>query len=172
MNEKAISPAASVNATNDDGAVSLAQNNREKIKPYIDTLVDKIYQHIDRLAEKGFELRDDMSQKRVDEIIAFVLEDIMQHYQGEVIQDRNMFESLAYYLGCTLGYPYEMICMALRKLPLSGHFVAGFQRGQCMANSHMASLKAKVMKKEISTKLKQTLKTTPATPQQPVGAAA
>jgi hypothetical protein len=119
---------------------TIAENNRSKIQPYVDKIQEQIFVYLDRAAANGFELKEDMPKDKADQLLTVILQDIMEHYQGtEMVQDRNMFQSLAFGIGACIGYKVELISTVLRKIPLSAHFSAGTKWGECRASSHISS---------------------------------
>ncbi len=142
--------------------LSLAEKNREKIKPYVEKIQEQIYVYLDRAASNGFEFKEDMPKDKADQLLTVILADIMEHYQGsEVVQDRNMFETIAFTVGAIIGYKAELVSICLRKLPLAQHFYAGGKWGGAKAQNHVNIALAKFSsnKEKLATKTAEIMDT-------------
>ena len=125
-------------------STNIAQHNREIIKPFVDTFTENLYRAFDKAAEKGVVLKEGISPETAEQIIAQVLFSIQANYQGNVYEDRNIFENTAYMLGNVIGYPTEIVATVMRKLPFAKHFIAGMNNGKVKANQHLVTLYLKV----------------------------
>ena len=124
--------------------VNIAEHNRTVMTPFVSQFTDNLYKALDKAAERGVVLKEGISPETAEQIISQVLFSIQADYQGDVYQDRNIFESTAFMLGTVVGYPVEMVSTVMRKLPFAAHFSAGMGNGRVKANTHLVALYSKI----------------------------
>ena len=116
---------------------TIAESNREVMKPFVNSLTNRLLEEIDKAADKGIVLQKGLSSKQAEKILETVLSQIQQEYIGSIYEDRNILQSAAYFAGTALGYPRQAIRTVLRKLPLSDHFCAGLSNGGRVCDDHI-----------------------------------
>jgi hypothetical protein len=154
---------------------TIASHNREQLDPFMAQFVETIYAELDKAADNGVILQSGLTADTADQIISQALWQIQIDYAGNQVVDRNIIETAAFYIGSAVGYPTELLCAALRKIPLSAHFRAGFRAGTVTCDQHMLAVYMKVFNPDILGGVK--VQSPDLTPEasvnlQPVGAAA
>jgi len=126
---------------------NLAKFNRDQLKPFIQKIVERIYDEVDKATEKGIALSN-LTDEEATRCVAQILFNIQKNMGAEIYSDRNIFQSAAYMTGMILGYPTGAINAIVSKLPLISHFKAGFSSGEVLFQKHAFAVYMKMTAKK------------------------